>query len=196
MLKQALLVACLTLLPSVPAHCDAAGSDEPERIDFTHVFAAGEAADQPAAAPLIAITHWLSRHFDLPGTAPPRVERVAPERLHALRYRAFPMVAGPAPQPGPLGEGRAVVAVYDDARQVIYLPQGWTGASPAEQSMLVHEMVHHLQNRSGLRFECPQQREKLAYEAQARWLARTGDTLESAFEIDAMTLLVHVNCLL
>jgi len=61
-----------------------------------------------------------------------------------------------------------VVAVYNDDAQTIYLAKGWTGATPAELSILVHEMVHHLQHVAGMRFACAEAREKLAYEAQQK----------------------------
>jgi hypothetical protein len=54
----------------------------------------------------------------------------------------------------PLDVGRDIVAVYDDSKRTIYLPEGWTGVSPAEQSLLVHEIVHHLQNLGNLKYEC------------------------------------------
>ena len=82
-----------------------------------------------------------------------------------------------------LGANRSVVALYDLSRQVICLPEGWTGESPAEQSILVHEMVHHLQHRAKIRFNCPEEREKLAYEAQELWLARFGTSLEQSLNL-------------
>ena len=59
---------------------------------------------------------------------------------------------------------------------------------PAELSVLVHEMVHHLQAASDMRFACPAEREVLAYRAQGAWLGLFGESLESAFGIDAATL--------
>ena len=56
-------------------------------------------------------------------------------------------------------QAREVVAVYHDATRTIFLSDAWTGASPADLSVLVHEMVHHLQNLAGLRYECPAARE-------------------------------------
>jgi hypothetical protein len=55
-------------------------------------------------------------------------------------------------------------------------------------------MVHHAQNLAGAKFECPQAREKLAYEAQGRWLEQKGSDLAQAFGIDGFTLLVLTNC--
>jgi len=59
-----------------------------------------------------------------------------------------------------------VESFYDDATRTIYLPKGWTGRSPAELSLLVHEMVHHVQNVAGLTYACAGEREKIAYAAQ------------------------------
>ena len=66
--------------------------------------------------------------------------------------------------------------------------------TPAELSVLVHEVVHHFQNVLRLKYECPQEREKLAYIAQDRWLALFGHSLESDFHMDAFSLLVKTQC--
>ena len=56
-------------------------------------------------------------------------------------------------------------------------------------------MVHHLQNVGGLKYECPQAREKPAYRAQSQWLGLFGRNLADEFEIDRMTLLVRTSCM-
>ena len=78
--------------------------------------------------------------------------------------------------------------------KTIYLADGWTGKTPAELSILVHEMVHHLQNVGQLKFECPQAREELAYRAQDRWLHLFGRDLERDFELDGFSILVKTRC--
>jgi hypothetical protein len=78
--------------------------------------------------------------------------------------------------------------------RTIYLPKTWTGDTPVELSILVHEMVHHLQNLAGMTFACPGAREKLAYAAQKDWLALFGHDLFTEFETDAFTLLVRTEC--
>jgi hypothetical protein len=155
-------------------------------------IALGLAAAPPATAAerhdtsllLDTIVLWLAANFDLPTSAevPALVSRPAAE-LVAMRYgRAAAVPAGD------------VVALYDDARRTIYLSEGWTGRSPAELSVLVHEMVHHLQATADRRFACPGEREALAYRAQDAWLGLFGTNLESAFGIDATTLLVATAC--
>jgi hypothetical protein len=133
---------------------------------------------------LSVIVTWLSINFGLAANHDhPRVERVPATMISDLRYGSVSQ------------QSRAeVVAVYDDRTRVIYLPDGWSGTTPAEISILVHEMVHHLQNVSGMTHACPAAREQLAYEAQERWLALFGLSLSGEFELDPMTLKVATGC--
>jgi Domain of unknown function (DUF6647) len=147
---------------------------------------------------LAAIETWLSVEFDLPIVrAHPRLKLVSPAEIAALRFKGLLSNPGTGIAPNDHGTSSAegdTAAVYHDATQSIYLPEGWSGSTPAELSVLVHEMVHHFQNVFGLKFECPQEREKLAYIAQDRWLAQFGQSLEGDFHIDAFSLLVKTQC--
>jgi hypothetical protein len=58
-----------------------------------------------------------------------------------------------------------------------------------------HEMVHHLRNRAGKRYNCAGAREELAYAAQDKWLNLFGRNLSTEFQIDAFTLHVGTACL-
>jgi hypothetical protein len=143
---------------------------------------------------LMAISLWLSASFSLPASdALPAVVFASQSEIVALRYKGLagsPWSATAAAQSGPL----EVVSVYDDATKTIYLPERWTGRTPADLSVLVHETVHHLQNLAGLKYECPQQREQLAYQAQDQWLKLFNRNLSGEFEIDELTLLVNTRC--
>jgi hypothetical protein len=77
----------------------------------------------------------------------------------------------------------------------VYLPEGWSGATPAEVSMLVHEMVHHLQNVGNIKYECASAREKPAYLAQDQWLHDFGKNLATEFEVDMFTIVVKSACM-
>lgn len=88
-----------------------------------------------------------------------------------------------------------IVAVYGDLERTIYLPEGWTGETPAELSILVHELVHHIQHVGGLTYACHAAQEKVAYAAQDRWLQLFGRDLASDFGIDPFTLLVNTICI-
>ena len=149
---------------------------------------------------LTEIAAWLSTNFDLPGTEDqPRVEFASPAKLAAMRYTGMlpgqwreDSIRGPAMH---AAQAREVVALYNDTMRTIFLSDSWTGTTPAEQSVLVHEMVHHLQNLAGLKYDCPAAREKPAYLAQDRWLGLHGLDLETEFGIDKFTLVVSSACL-
>jgi hypothetical protein len=190
---RALLWCALTAC-AVTASMDAqpAGADEIERQQAEPAVVVG----QPLLA---AIEAWLALQFNLPRVDHhPRIELVPPAKIAALRYQG--LLSNPTTESAPNGHSSAasrsdVVAVYSDATQTIYLPEGWTGTTAAELSVLVHEMVHHVQNVRGLKYACPQEREKLAYMAQERWLGLFGRNLEADFELDAFSLLVKTRCL-
>ena len=149
-------------------------------------LASAPVAAQPIDTPplLDTIVLWLSANFDLPvPDRPPRIAMLPEADLVMMRY-------GPEARVPP----GHVVAVYDDAAETIYLFQGWTGRTPAELSVLVHEVVHHLQSSANQSFACPAERERVAYRAQGEWLTLFDETLESAFNIDAATILVSTVC--
>jgi predicted metalloprotease len=100
----------------------------------------------------------------------------------------------PAPA-APAVHQHEVVAIYNDITKTIFLPDAWTGTTAAEVSVLVHEMVHHLQNLAGLKYDCPAAREKPAYLAQDKWLQLYGLDLETEFQIDKFTLVVSSACM-
>jgi hypothetical protein len=182
------LVAC-AVTPSIDARPAGASEIERQQAEPDFLFA------QPLLA---AIEAWLALRFDLPSVDHhPRIERVPPAKIAALRSEGS---SNPKIENAPGGHaGTAsrsdVVAVYSDATETIYLPEGWTGTTAAELSILVHEMVHHVQNVGGLKYACPQEREKLAYMAQERWLGLFGHNLETDFELDPFSLLVKTRCL-
>ena len=147
---------------------------------------------------LTAIMLWLSLNYELPATYDhPRIEQVPTAEITYMRYRAFTPerrreVAAALAQND--GKSRAAVALYDDEKRTIYLSDSWTGNTPADLSVLVHEMVHHLQFTGKLRFECPAQREAMAYKAQQQWLGLFGKSLASEFDLDPFTLKISTAC--
>lgn len=149
---------------------------------------------------LTTIVTWLSISMALPAIYdPPRVEWVPPAEMDTAHLGTH--ASGQLPDSTaeiPISRRNPAVAVealYDDASRTLYLSESWRGVTPAEVSVLVHEMVHHLQNLAGLKYECPQARGKAAYEAQDKWLALFGSSLMDEFKLDRMTLLVRTKCM-
>lgn len=148
-----------------------------------------------AASMFEEIVAWLSSNFELPPTdAPPKIALASQFELMKLRtadraqWRGFKYEDDPAAL-------RDVVAVYDTISSTIHLPLDWIGNSPADQSVLVHEIVHHLQNTAKLKYECPAAREKVAYLAQDAWLRRSNLSLEDEFGVDMFTVVASSACM-
>ena len=158
----------------------------------------GEAAQKPSEPLLGAIALWVSKEFGLSTIQRyPEIAIVSSDVIIGLRYKGLlpstgqEMAAGAAMARPQTND---TLAIYSDREQTIYLAEGWSGGTAAGLSILVHEMVHHFQNVLGVKHECPQEREKLAYTAQDRWLSLFGHTLETDFELDGFSLLAKTGC--
>ena len=141
---------------------------------------------------LTAIVLWLSINFQLPANLNhPAIKFVsAAEMISPLKKNKL--------RTGDVSASEIssdIVSLYSNESKTIFLLDGWTGKTPAELSILVHEMVHHLQNVGQLKFACPEEREELAYKAQDSWLHLFGRDLESEFQMDPFTILVKSKCL-
>ena len=90
------------------------------------------------AALLTAVVTWIAANFDLPRDYDhPQVKLVPAVEITLLRYQAFtPAQRREVPRsPREITAGshpREVVAVYDDRSKTIFLPDTWTGKTPAE----------------------------------------------------------------
>ena len=148
---------------------------------------------------LAAIARWLAANFDLPLTLePPRIVFDSPSAIAALAFKA-PLSdqfshAGTSGSDSTQARQDDIVAVYDGADSTIHLSRGWSGRTPAELSILVHEMVHYIQHVSRISHACREAREKIAYDAQNRWLQLFGRDLADEFGIDPFTRLVNTTC--
>ena len=195
-----MLIACaasaddIEKLPSDPIHSAAV----PER----DLPATGCGVDASVIDPqpnslqqelLRAVMAWLSTEFDLPPIDDlPSVEFVSVHRMIGLRYRDVPSDRWGDEASGAQPE---IVAIYDNRARTIILPNGWSGRTQCELSVLVHELVHHIQTVTGQKFACDEEREALAFTAQERWLGLFGSNLETEFGLDPFTLLVRTHCL-
>jgi hypothetical protein len=173
---------------------------EPRRLGPFDSEPSAVGGSLPAPSMMTEIATWLAANFDLPLTDDlPRLEFASPSKLIAIRLGGFVLnqsesPSAPNPAQPPLSIAGELAAIYHTAKRTIYLPEGWSGKSHAETSVLVHEMVHHLQNVGGIKYPCPDAREKPAYLAQDQWLSRFGLDLEAAFGIDLFTVLVRSAC--
>lgn len=127
---------------------------------------------------------WVAHATGLPTDgAAPVVAFVSPVALAEQRHAGVE-----------LQRQDTVVGLYLDDSRTILLAEDWDAGDPADVSALVHELVHHLQNVAGLTYWCTGDREALAYQVQAVWLAQFGLTLEESFALDPITLTLATSC--
>jgi hypothetical protein len=155
-------------------------------------------ADIPSQHQLAEIVKWISENSDMPAIyESPHVSLVPPAQLAHMRYGVLLNGAGGKENGDHAAQTtnqREVIALYNNATKTIYLADNWSGANAKELSVLVHEMVHHLQNIGKVQYACPEAREKPAYLAQDKWLQRHGLSLEKEFDIDKFTLVMNSVC--
>jgi Domain of unknown function (DUF6647) len=131
---------------------------------------------------LAATIGWLSQNFGFPQIDKlPNIAFVTDDALPTLLN-------------GQRSGWLDVEGLYLASNRTIYLPVGWSGSSPREVSILVHELVHYLQHQSGVKFACAEELEKQAYKAQQAWLALFDRDLFKEFATDPFTLLVRTQC--
>ena len=60
--------------------------------------------------------------------------------------------------------------LYDKSNDTIILPDDWNKEDPFEMSVLLHELVHYLQDVNGMEFKCTREMEKDAWPIQQSFL--------------------------
>lgn len=150
---------------------------------------------------LHVIVSWLSITFGLPASYEhPRVEFASAAKMAEVRRIRLAELneagsEGVVTYSNPLNYDNNVHAMYDDSSKTIYLSNNWDGTSPTDISILVHEMVHHLQNVAQLTFKCREDREKTAYAAQERWLGLFKRRFDKELKLDRLTVLLRTKCM-
>jgi len=149
----------------------------------------GERQPDPGGPLLEALAIWVGAKLGQPvPTSLPRLVFKPADQVTVLRFKQY---ASEIMQQ----QGRPnIVSIYDARENIIYLRDTWSGATAADLSVLVHELVHHFQEAHQARFECDAAREAKAFELQEKWLRLFGESLEEEFQIDPFTLLVRTSC--
>lgn len=193
MQDRSVIAAIAFVAISVLSHANANdGSSVQRGQEASHEVDAAQTAKSLSQEVVV----WISANFDLPATSEwPQIRFATQTEMMRIRIADRMRWRGYVQEEPAAESERKVVAIYDTSSHTIYLPEKWRGESPADQSILVHEMVHHLQNLGGIKFECPAAREKAAYLAQDKWLARFGKSLEDEFDVDMFTVVISSACM-
>ena len=67
-----------------------------------------------------------------------------------------------------------VEGLYSLEDHSIYLPEGWRGDDLRDRSVLLHELIHHLQYLNKIKAVCRAQDDWQALELQLAWLREQG----------------------
>lgn len=118
------------------------------------------------------LVRWISQHSDYPSSlaTTPRLVFLPPDTIrHGFGRSSM----------GYSKDTSGVRAAQSDG--TIYLPNTFTLGR--DDFMLLHELVHHLQDESGRKFECLAEREREAYRLQTRFVEETqsGDSPNDMF---------------
>jgi hypothetical protein len=184
-----LLIAALgiLLLLSVTVPANAVDLDEmtvvtvaPETAELTWQRRCPEAPESDVGTLTLTLLAWIVAKTGLTEPEPPPVS-FAPEHqmthlFDAAAYRdRQPQADVPANQgAGGVHSGFRVQAFYVHATATVYLPETWRPGGLRDQSVLLHELVHHVQRFNKVVPVCPAALERQAYELQATWLREQG----------------------
>ena len=91
-----------------------------------------------------------------------------------------------------------VLALYNPSSRVLLLQEGRDYTTPASISIIVHELVHHIQTANGLTYSCLGKLERAAYDTQIKWLEAHGfdayELLEKDLKLDRMAIFFITVC--
>jgi hypothetical protein len=185
------LIAAAAVLVSPPLREARARDETIERLRLGSGFeiVIGERQSDPGGRLLEALAIWVGAKLGQPVPASlPRLVFKPPDQVAVLRFRQYPSeIVQQQAQP-------TIISIYDSREHIIYLRDSWSGATAADLSVLVHELVHHFQEVHQAKFECDAAREAKAFELQEKWLRLFGESLEEDFQIDPFTVLVRTSC--
>lgn len=91
-------------------------------------------------------------------------------------------------------EGRSVSGLYDHRSGTIYLPDQWAADDVRDVSILLHELVHHLQHEAGVTYQCRGAMEAPAYAAQFAFIEAAGKDPFELLEMNGLFLLMVTTC--
>jgi hypothetical protein len=150
---------------------------------------------------IIAFIAWIVAHTGLATPEPPVIVFVPP---HQMARTYYGVVSGQGEQhqmargdqdATDSDEARGLQAFYDRANATIYLPETWRPTDLRDQSTLVHELVHHVQNANHVAAPCAAALERQAYQLQVLWLRQQGVAAPYALlGTDEFSVLVFSMC--
>ena len=135
---------------------------------------------------VLGLMVWISSVSGLPlSEDTPEITRVEPAEI--ARLANGPGVADPDVESGYL-------ALYHADSGTVLLRSDWDRQSLRDRSILVHELVHHLQAAAGRDYVCRGAMEREAYDIQAAWLEARGAELLEVMNMNGLFLYAVTRC--
>jgi hypothetical protein len=135
---------------------------------------------------VLGLMVWISQVSGLPlPETVPEITRVEPARIASLAHG--PGVADPTTKSGYL-------ALYHADSATVLLRSDWDLRDLRDRSILVHELVHHLQAEAEREYVCKGAMEKEAYDIQAAWLEDRGADLLEVMNMNSLFLFAVTRC--
>jgi hypothetical protein len=135
---------------------------------------------------VLGLMVWISGATGMPvPDQPPEIVRVSPKRMASLSSSAH--TADPEVENGYL-------ALYHADSRTVLLRHDWDRGDLRDRSILVHELVHHVQAEAGRAYACHGQREAHAYSVQAEWLEDRGADLFEVMNMNGLFLYAITRC--
>ncbi|MBK1668127.1 hypothetical protein CKO28_08770 [Rhodovibrio sodomensis] len=135
---------------------------------------------------VLGLMVWISSVSELPLPENlPEITRVEPAQMASLANG--PGAADPT-------EDRGYLALYHAESRTVLLRSDWDMGDLRDRSILVHELVHHLQAEAGRDYVCRGAMEREAYEIQAAWLEERGADLLEVMNMNGLFLHAVTRC--
>jgi hypothetical protein len=135
---------------------------------------------------VISLLAWITARTGLDAD-PPLIVQMDRQSMHRVYYESDP----------PPQTALKLQAFYYHPTASVVLPTDWTGHDLGDQSVLLHELVHHVQRTNDVRgVPCELALERQAYDLQVEWLEEQGvDDPYELIEADAFTITFLTACM-
>lgn len=142
---------------------------------------------------MIALMTWASTFTGM--DVPEKLPRV----IYADSCEIHRMYLDDGSVPCPTEDQERAVALYMHHGQTIILPDTWHPGDLYYVSVLLHELVHHMQSHDGSLEKahqrgCKDEIERQAYDAQIAWLEAAGADAVELMQMDRFTIMVMTMC--
>jgi hypothetical protein len=140
---------------------------------------------------VLAMMTWISAASGMPvPDRPPEIRHLPPHRLALL---ANPNAGGDHPAYDPVQTSGYLALYHADSRTVL-LRDDWQADELRDRSILLHELVHHMQAHADRSYLCNGAMEREAYGLQAEWLEERGGDLFDTLGMNGLGLYAATRC--